>query len=242
MDGTIDQSLRGGVDPTAGRAWLSRGTARARARREVAGVCERARSMRSADQHVLEEAVVLALGVAVEIRDRNTDGHCRRLAVHAAAAGASLGLSAAECRTLHHGGYLHDLGKVAIPDRILLKPGRLTPAEEAFMRLHPVIGDVLCRRLPVLRAVRPIVRWHHERLDGSGYPDGLKGDRIPLLAQITGIADVYDAIVSVRPYKAAQPAAVACEILRDEVKRGRQRADLVDAFLQAVAACRPAAH
>ena len=210
--------------------------ARARAQYEVAGICERARSFRRADEHALTEAVVLALGVAVEIRDRNTEGHCQRLAIHAAATGRFLGLSADECGTLYRGGYLHDLGKIAIPDRILLKPGSLTPAETSRMQLHTVIGDALCRSLPVLQAVRPIVRSHHERLDGTGYPDRLTGDRIPLLAQIVGIADVYDAITSVRPYKAAQSPAVACEIVMDEARKGWRRADLVDAFIRVVTA------
>lgn len=202
--------------------------------RQVAHICERARAYRRVDEHVLTEAVVLALGVVVETRDRNTLGHCQRLATHAAATGASLGLPGDELRTLYRGGYLHDLGKIAIPDGVLLKTGSLTPEEFAVMKLHPVIGDAFCRRLPMLHRVRPIVRWHHERLDGTGYPDGLKGDRIPLLAQLMGIADVYDAMTSARPYKAAQLPATSCQILMDEVKRGWRRRDLVEAFIDAV--------
>jgi len=99
------------------------------------------------------------------------------------------------------------------------------------MKLHPVIGDALCQALPLLHRVRPIVRWHHERLDGTGYPDGLKGDRIPLLAQLIGIADVYDALTSARPYKAAQSHATACEALIDEIRKGWRRRDLVEAFM-----------
>jgi len=211
------------------------GTQRVRAQAAVAGLCGRVRPIRRVDEHTLVEAVVLALGVAVEIRDRNTKGHCERLAVHAAAAGRFLGLSADECGTLYRGGFLHDLGKIAIPDRILLKPGPLTPEETSHMQLHTLIGDALCQRLPVLHRVRPIVRSHHERLDGTGYPDRLKGDRIPLLAQIIGIADVYDAITSVRPYKSAQSSALACEILTAEAKKGWRQRDLVDGFIQAVA-------
>jgi putative two-component system response regulator len=178
------------------------------------------------------EAVVLALGIAVETRDQNTHGHCQRLALHAAATGKVLGLGADACSTLVRGGYLHDLGKIAIPDCLLLKRGPLTPAETSHMQLHTLIGDALCERLPVLHRVRPIVRSHHERLDGTGYPDRLKGDRIPLLAQIIGIADVYDAVVSVRPYKPAQAPADACEILMDEVRKGWRRRDLVEAFIR----------
>jgi putative two-component system response regulator len=199
----------------------------------IAQICELARTERTTDND-LSDAVVLALGLVVEMRDRNTKGHCERLAAHAAATGLSLGLSDEDIRTLYTGGYLHDVGKIAIPDAILLKPGRLTAEEFAVMKLHPVIGDALCRRLPMLDHVRPIVRWHHERLDGSGYPDGLRGDRIPLLAEIIGIADVYDALTSVRPYKRALPPAAACETLLHEVSIGWRRRDLVDAFIHAV--------
>ncbi len=225
---SMDWSLR--------REYGTCGTGRRPAQAALAGLGDRVRSIRRMDEDALTEAVVLALGVVVEIRDQNTQGHCHRLAVHAAATGRFLGLGADDCGTLYRGGYLHDLGKIAIPDRILLKRGALTPAETTEMQLHTLIGDTLCQRLPLLQRVRPIVRSHHERLDGTGYPDRLKGDRIPLLAQITGIADVYDAITSVRPYKAAQSPAVACEILMDEVKKGWRQRDLVDAFIQTVAA------
>jgi putative two-component system response regulator len=204
---------------------------------QAAAICDRAYTWRRIDEQQLMEAVVLALGVVVEMRDGNTQGHCQRLAVHAVATGVRLGMRNDEIQTINRGGYLHDLGKIAIPDRILLKQGRLTREEYQTMKLHPVIGDALCQRLPVLHSVRPIVRWHHERLDGTGYPDGLKGDRIPLDAQLIGIADVYDAITSVRPYKAAESSAVACEELMDEVKKGWRRRDLVEAFIGAVAEC-----
>jgi putative two-component system response regulator len=204
--------------------------------RQAAAVCDRARANRRMNEHDMTEAVVLALGVVVEMRDGNTQGHCQRLARHAAATGVRLGLPAGDVRVLHRGGYLHDLGKIAIPDAILLKPGRLTAAERAVMTLHPLVGDAICRQLPLLHHLRPIVRWHHERLDGSGYPDGLKGDRIPLAAQVIGIADVYDALTNARPYKRAQAPAVACEVLMDEVRKGWRRADLVGEFIAAVAA------
>jgi putative two-component system response regulator len=210
--------------------------ARSRAQSAVTHLCENVSSGRRVDEETLIETIVLALGVAVEIRDGNTQGHCQRLARHAASVGRRLGLSADDCETLNRGGYLHDLGKIAIPDCILLKPGSLTWAETSFMQLHTVFGDVLCQRFPVLRRVRPIVRSHHERLDGTGYPDRLKGDRVPLLAQIIGIVDVYDAIVSARPYKPAQSPAVAYEVLMDEVKRGWRRRDLVDEFIETLIA------
>ena len=146
-----------------------------------------------------------------------------------------LGLPAEDLATLRRGGYFHDLGKIGVPDSILLKPGQLTTAEHHKMQEHTVVGDRLCGDLRALRHVRPIVRSHHERLDGSGYPDGLKGDEIPLLAQIIGVVDVYDALTTDRPYRQALEPQVAKEHLRDEAKRGWRRADLVDHFLASVA-------
>ena len=105
------------------------------------------------------------------------------------------------------GGFLHDVGKIGIPDAVLLKRGPLAPDEFELIKQHTVIGDRLCGELRSLRKVRPIVRHHHERLDGSGYPDGLRGDATPLLAQIMGIVDVFDALTTKRPYKVAQPVA-----------------------------------
>jgi len=123
---------------------------------------------------------------------------------------------------------------VGIPDAVLLKPGRLTPEEYELIKQHTVIGDRLCGELRSLRKVRPIVRHHHERLDGSGYPDGLRDEVIPLLAQIMGIVDVFDALTTARPYKAALPFAQAAEELRREVARGWRHADLVATFLDQV--------
>ena len=202
---------------------------------QVASICDRARAHRRVDEHQLTEAVVVALAAVVKMRDRNTLRHCERLATRAATTGARLGLAIDDVRILHVGGYLHDLGKISIPDRILLKPGFLTPDEFVAIKLHPLIGDALCERLPVLHRIRPIVRWHHERLDGTGYPDGLKNDRIPLMAQLIAIADVYDALTSARPYKAAQSHATACETLMDEVKKGWRSRDLVEAFIASIA-------
>ena len=133
--------------------------------------------------------------------------------------------------TLARGGYFHDIGKIALPDSILLKRGRLTPEEYLRVKEHPVVGDRLCGNLRVLHRVRPIVRHHHERLDGSGYPDGLSGDAVPLLAQIISIVDLFDAMTTTRPYREALPAETAIEQLRKEVTKGWRRQDLVDAFV-----------
>ena len=177
------------------------------------------------------ESVIMSLALVIEARDAYTDGHCQRLAEYATALGSSLALGEDDLAALFRGGYLHDVGKVGIPDAILLKADRLTKAEYDRIKDHPVIGDRLCGELRSLRQVRPIVRHHHERLDGSGYPDGLKGDAIPLLAQIMGIVDVYDAITTARPYKPAASSEQALDDLMDEVDRGWRRRDLVEAFV-----------
>ena len=177
------------------------------------------------------DSVLLTLAQTIEARDAYTDGHCQRLARYAVALGRSLGLVAADLADLEHGGFLHDIGKVAIPDAVLFKSGPLSVAEYELVKTHTVIGERLCSGLRSLRGVRTIVRHHHERLDGSGYPDHLAGDAIPLLAQIIGIVDVYDALTTTRPYKDALDEPRAHEELRREVQRGWRRTDLVDAFI-----------
>ncbi len=177
------------------------------------------------------ESVILSLALTIEARDGTTDGHCQRLAGYAAALGTALGLETQEIGALRLGGFLHDIGKVGIPDRILLKPDRLTTDEYEQMKQHTIIGDRLCGELRSLRRVRPIVRHHHERQDGSGYPDGLRGDAVPLLAQIMGVVDVFDALTTPRPYKDALPVERANRMLLDEVERGWRSRTLVETFI-----------
>jgi putative two-component system response regulator len=177
------------------------------------------------------EAAFVALALTIEARDPTTIGHCGRLAAQAVRLGRALGLPDEDLDALHRGGYLHDLGKVGIPDRVLLKPGALTPDEFTLMKQHPVIGDHLCAPLQSLRRVRPIVRSHHERLDGSGYPDALSGDDVPRLAQIVGIVDVFDALTSPRPYRGALSPDEAVRHLLIEVSSGRMSRRYVEAFL-----------
>lgn len=180
------------------------------------------------------EAVIHSLALTIEARDPYTEGHCQRLAIYAVAVGRRAGLPDEDLATLHRGAYLHDIGKIGVPDAILLKPGRLTDEETRIMRRHPVIGDRLCANLRFLSRVRPVVRHHHERLDGSGYPDGLRGDAIPLVAQVMSVVDVYDALTTRRPYKDAWPVARAIEELRAQAASGLRRADLVEMLAAAV--------
>ena len=187
------------------------------------------------------ESVILSLALVIEARDAYTDGHCQRLAGYATALGAAIGLPENQLAALYRGGYLHDVGKIGIPDAVLLKAGALTAEEYAQIQQHPVIGDRLCGQMRSLRQVRPIIRHHHERLDGSGYPDRLKGDAIPLVAQIMGIVDVYDAVTTSRPYKAAATPEQAYEELMGEVKCGWRRRDLVEAFIAIERDVQPAA-
>ena len=177
------------------------------------------------------EAAIVSLALAVEARDVTTDGHCQRLAMYATDLGRRIGLDAEDLSALRRGGVLHDLGKVAIPDAILLKPSHLTPAEFEQMKLHTVVGDRICRGLRLLQKVRPVVRHHHERLDGSGYPDGLRGGQVSLLAQIIGIVDVFDALTVTRPYRQAMTVSRAVEELEAEARRGWRDAALVGEFI-----------
>jgi putative two-component system response regulator len=177
------------------------------------------------------ESVIVSLALTIEARDHYTEGHCQRLAAYGSSLGRHIGLSDEDVAALARGGYLHDIGKVGIPDAILLKTGRLTNAEHDVIKQHTIIGDRLCGELRSLRRVRPIVRHHHERLDGSGYPDGLRGDQIPLLAQITAVVDVFDALTTMRPYKNAVSDEQAYEELAGEAARGWHRRDLVEALV-----------
>jgi putative two-component system response regulator len=180
------------------------------------------------------EAAFMTLALTIEARDPLTKGHCERLASHAVQLGRAIGLSGEDLEALHRGGYLHDVGKVGIPDAVLLKPGPLTAEEFELMKRHPEIGDSLCAPLQSLRKVRPIILCHHERLDGSGYPAGLKGDQVPLLAQVVGIVDVFDALTSQRPYRGALSREEAGRHLLNEADRGRFARRYVEAFLDTI--------
>jgi putative two-component system response regulator len=183
------------------------------------------------DEPESADALYLALGRIVEARDARMHGHCERLAGYATALGTRCDLNAADLVALHRGAFLHDIGKIAIPDRVLLKPSGLTRREYALIKTHPVIGDELCRTFRSLDVIRGIVRHHHERLDGRGYPDGLAGDEIPLLAQIVTVVDVYDALTTTRPYRKAMSSAAAFATMRAEAREGAYSAELVERFV-----------
>ena len=180
------------------------------------------------------EAMLLALGRTVEAKDPYTQGHCERLAVYSVALGKKLGLPPEELIALERGGILHDLGKIGIADAILLKPSGLSEEEWAIMREHPLIGERICLPLRSLQRVLPIIRHHHERWDGSGYPDGLAGDAIPITARVLQIADIFDALMTARPYKPALPLTTACDALRDEMARGWRDPGVVLPFIELV--------
>ena len=145
------------------------------------------------DELETAESVLCTLGRSVESRDPYTEGHCERLAQKAADLGKHLGLDNESLVALRRGGYLHDLGKIAVPDEILKKGSNLTQEEWAIMKQHPVTGENICKPLKSLRLVLPIIRHHHEHSDGSGYPDALRKGEIPLLPRILQVVDVYDA-------------------------------------------------
>jgi len=174
------------------------------------------------------ENVLFALALSIEAKDPYTEGHCDRLAESSEALAKRLGVSDEERIALRRGGVIHDIGKVAVPDQILLKPGPLTPEERKVMQQHTVVGAGICSPLKSFRSVVPIIRHHHEKIDGSGYPDGLKGDAIPLTARILQTVDIYDALTTDRPYRKAMTPDRAFGLMREEVKRGWWDGALVD--------------
>jgi putative two-component system response regulator len=178
------------------------------------------------------EGMLLSLAKVVEQRDNHTAGHCERLAFTGVALGVAMRLESRSLLALYLGGYLHDVGKVGIPDSILFKPGKLSRREWETMRTHPVRGEEICRPLKSMRKVLPLIRHHHERLDGTGYPDGLRGDQVPLLARALQVVDIYDALTNPRPYKQAYSRPKALEILEDEAGRGWRDPEITGLFVR----------
>ena len=162
-----------------------------------------------------ERATLTALHDLIVARDAGTGAHSERVRVYALALAHAHGMTEAETRDIEHGVVLHDIGKIGIPDSILLKPGPLTPDEWKVMRTHPEVGRRLVEHIPFLAGAVPIVYHHHERWDGHGYPEGLRGEQIPLGARIFAVADALDAMTVDRPYS----RAVSFEAARDEIGR-----------------------
>lgn len=181
------------------------------------------------------EAVLFSLATAVEARDPYTRGHSRRVGHYAVLLGRAIGMKPEELQALHWGSMLHDIGKIGIPDAVLLKPGRLSEEEMLQIRSHPDIGANICRPLKSAKVLLPIIKHHHERWDGKGYPSGLSGEEIPLSARVVAVADAFDAITTDRPYRAGCPAPVAFDILREGI--GTQfDPNLIEPFIEAVQA------
>jgi putative two-component system response regulator len=185
------------------------------------------------------ENVLLSLALSIEAKDPYTEGHCHRLSKFSVQVGERLGLPEHLRVALRRGGLVHDIGKLAVPERILLKPGPLTRDERRVMEQHTVIGERICAPLRSFRHVLPIIRHHHEKWDGSGYPDGLEGEQIPLTARILQITDIFDALTTDRPYRQALPPEQAFSIIRAEVKRGWWDGAVLDEFEATVLASMP---
>ena len=165
------------------------------------------------------ETVLTTLALSIEAKDPYTGGHCQRLAQYSVALAEQFGLPEAQRLALRRASTVHDIGKVAVPESILLKPGPLTREERKVMEQHVLVGERICAPLKSFRDVLPIIRHHHERMDGSGYPDGLKDFEIPLTARILQIVDIYDALTNARPYRKALEPFEALNIMRAEVNR-----------------------
>lgn len=196
----------------------------------------RVRSLLQRKEHTdeLERAdeVLMALACSIEAKDPYTEGHCRRISDYSVAMGNELGFAPDEIRALQVAGAVHDIGKVVVPDAILLKEGPLLSDEWDVMRTHTIIGEKICRPLRSFQKVLPIIRSHHERQDGSGYPDRLAGEEVPVLARVMQIADVYDALTTDRPYRKALQCAEALGQMQDEVDRGWWDPELFTVFSQ----------
>lgn len=176
------------------------------------------------------ENVVISLARTIDAKDRYTEGHTERVSQYSIFLGERLGLSDRKLETLRIGALIHDIGKIGIDQNILNKPGKLTTEERRHIEMHPVLGEEICSPLKALHEVGEIIRSHHEKLDGSGYPDGLKGDEISLETRIVTVADIFDALTTERSYRKALPVNQAIAIMKEEAAQGKLDAELIDEF------------
>jgi putative two-component system response regulator len=188
------------------------------------------RLKRFTDELENAETVLCTLARSIEAKDPYTEGHCDRLSRYTVSLGETLGLSGEQLVALRRGGIVHDIGKVAVPEFVLLKPGPLDAAERKIMEQHTIAGERICAPLKTFRNVLPIIRSHHEKQDGSGYPDHLKGREIPLTARILQTVDIYDSLTTDRPYRKALSPGTAIELMWEETRRGWWDRELVGAL------------
>jgi len=182
------------------------------------------------------EKIIFTLASVVEARDQYTMDHCKRMAHYGTLLAEKLGLDSEQIQNIQRGAYLHDIGKVGVADNILLKHGNLDDQEFGQIKQHTIIGEKICQPLRTLKPVLPIIRSHHERFNGSGYPDGLAGENIPLIAQIVALVDCFDAMSSTRPYRQALEKEVVIELLREDARKGWWETNMSTAFLELISA------
>jgi putative two-component system response regulator len=188
------------------------------------------RLKRITDELENAETVLCSLARSIEMKDPYTEGHCDRLSRYTVSLAEKIGLSEEQRVALRRGGIVHDIGKVAVPEYVLLKPGPLDAAERKIMEEHPIAGERICAPLKSFRNVLPIIRSHHEKQDGTGYPDHLKSEEIPLTARVLQTVDIYDSLTTDRPYRKALSQEKALEIMWKETRQGWWDAELVDAL------------
>jgi putative two-component system response regulator len=180
------------------------------------------------------ENVMVSLAYIIEAKDKYTIGHTQRVSEYAVRLAEKVGLEKERIEKLRMAGLIHDIGKIGVPEVILNKPGSLTVSEFELVKTHPIIGSNICKPLVNFNDLYDMVRHHHEKINGSGYPDGLKGDEISIEARILSVADVFDALYSDRPYRSKLPLAKVIEILIEEANKENLDSKLVNAFIEMV--------
>jgi putative two-component system response regulator len=180
------------------------------------------------------EKIIFTLASVVEARDQYTMDHCKRMAHYGTVLAEKLGLDSEQIQNVQRGAYLHDIGKVGVADNILLKHGNLDDQEFGQIKQHTIIGEKICHPLRTLKPVLPIIRSHHERFNGCGYPDGLKGEHIPQIAQIIALVDCYDAMTTTRPYREALAHTTVIDIFEEDTKNGLWEPQTARAFIDLI--------